>query len=58
MQRDLDLEFSRFCDVLSEREKRRNPSIKRKLIRLRRIALKIKRCLEARQSAEIIATIK
>jgi hypothetical protein len=59
MQRDLDLEFSRFCEVLSTREKRRAPGIRRKLIRLKRLALKLKRCLEAKSAAaEIVATTR
>ena len=59
MQRDLELEFSRFCEVLSTREKQRRPFIKRRLVRLKRLALKLKRCLEAKSAAaEIVATTR
>ena len=44
---DLDLEFSRFCDALSAKEKRRNRLVTRRLIKLKRLIMKLKVVLDS-----------
>ena len=56
--RDLDQEFSRFCEALSEQEKRKSPTIKRRLIRLKRLAVKLKRCLARPAVSEVVGVTK